>query len=59
MQRESYDRAEAQANAVIARSPSDQVQEVAKAIATLAAALREDIARIERRLDRIEVDARK
>ena len=62
MQRESYERAEAQANAVIAlTSPTDQphMWQIAQAVATLAAALRADLALIERRLDRLEVDARR
>ena len=61
MQRESYERAEAQANAVVASTNStDQphVWQLAQAVATLAAALKEDLARIERRLDRLEVVAR-
>ena len=62
MLRESYDRAQSTANTIATpTSPIDQhqIRELAEAIATLAAALKDDLARIERRLDRLEVDARK
>ena len=60
MQRDSYEQAEAQAKAVVASPTVDpHICGLAQAIATLAAALRSDLALIERRLDRLEIDARK